>query len=121
MKLFIYLFSVLSVILLTAGMAVSHDEDNTDNWGYIRVDNHGAFALATKCYDSEGNGGTWRTTYSGHFRSCHGAYVRIDIKGGGGTQRIWRKHFHCGTSGMYVNVEGTVNTVSTGVSCDGTD
>ena len=76
--------------LLLVNPSLFAGDDYTADWGYIRVDNEGAFVVSSKCYSRSGGGkGSWKRTHAGGFRSCRGAYMRIDVYGG--TQRLYFK------------------------------
>ena len=106
-------------LLLVSPTLFAHEGDTAD-WGYIRIDNEGGFIISSKCYDRFGGGGksSWKRTYAGGFRSCHGAYMRVDVQGGG-TQRLYfKRSFHCGPSqAMHVKMWGELGAEHTSVSC----
>ncbi len=115
MNLFIHLMTTFIIVIfmnlgLISTMVLAHDGPNTDNWGYIRIDNKRDYPVYTKCYDRYGKGGSWRTTGKNHFRSCHGAYMRMDFYANRSpedffptkiTQRAWR---NCGDKGLYLKL-----------------
>ncbi len=120
MSVFIHLMTTFIIVFLMnlgllSTMALAHDEPNTDSWGYIRIDNKSNFPIYTKCYNQHGKGGKWRMTWDDHFRSCHGAYMRIDLyvyssdtdtTAEKRTIRVWRNSLKCGDRGLYLKMRG---------------
>ena len=104
--------------LLVISSAFGHSGDTAD-WGYIKISNYGAFTISTKCYNKDGKAGSWRTTYTGEWRSCHGAYVRIDVVGGPKKIRFSRRDYQCHGAPMYVDISGATSEVDSGATTCG--
>ncbi len=110
MKSFVHFTIVAAICGLISTIALGHN--NSDTWGYMRVDNDGAYVIATRCYDIYGNDvNSWQRTPIGGFRSCHGAYIRVDFLflDAHKTQRFWRSDYDCGNKGLYVTLKGTID------------
>ena len=106
MKILMHFF--LCLILMSpfypTGRVWGHKGDNTITYGYIRVDNNGLYTISTRCYNKDGNStSSWKRTPYNQFRSCHGAYMRIDLMGSSHVYRIWRHDFNCGKGGLYIS------------------
>ncbi len=112
MNLFIHFITTFTIatlmsLVLAPNMVLAHSRTDTNDWGYIRIDNLSLNSISTKCYNRYGKGGKWRKTpgrsyYDNHFRSCHGAYIRIDysVNNKKTVTRFWRNHFNCGSKGL---------------------
>ncbi len=100
---------------MALGMSIEHEEPNTNEWGYIRIDNRAGFGLSTKCYTKDGKGSSrWKKANSGGFRSCHGAYMRVDTVVN--TYRFWRSQ--CGDKGLYVKITGSLFNIYHNLKCE---
>ena len=117
----IVMIKIFLLGLLLASSLPSSYGQTPYGWGYIRVDNDGAFIISSKCYSESGDGVTkWKKTPAGGFRSCHGFYMRIDVQGSGGTRKMYFKRpYHCVPSQrMYVRIWGTTGSEHTDVTCE---
>ena len=88
------------------------------NRGFIEITNDSpSLIIRTRCFNRSGVGeGPWKMATSKTFRSCRGAYMRVDIEGG--TQRLYFKRSeHCPTKRLYVTISGTAESVETSTSC----
>ena len=109
MKLRQTIFSCASLfaILLISGIAWGHN--NTNQYGYIRVDSEVPIVISTRCYDGDGDStNSWKRTPYNQFRSCHGAYMRIDAIGLDHNHvigRYWRYTYGCGDKGLYLTLK----------------
>ncbi len=103
------------------------DTENTNDWGYIRIGNTSdRHRLHTKCYNKYGKGGRWKSVEpnhgrKAHYRSCHGAYMRVDVYPEFSTRklltrRIWRNTYQCKTGSLFIHFYNRKNN-KFGVAC----
>ena len=127
MRSFIFYLSIIWFGVFFTSTVLAHGEEppefdeqdrnwEEDYWGYIRVDNDGAFVISSKCYSDERKNSSWKRTYNGGFRSCHGDYIRVDILEGG-TYYFRRSRYKCGEKGLYIKIYGLTRNVSRKVEC----
>ncbi len=121
MRLLIHFTVIFISYSLVSTIALGHNGENTADWGYIRFDNRAAFTVATKCYNKYGRGGTWkRTNGGGGFRSCHGAYMRVDPIGFGTNYPAYFSRSRlCKDKRLYITYRGfiTDNDINTEIEC----
>ena len=110
--------SFLLGLLLVSFSALSEASSS----GYIRIENRAGYVIATNCWDENyNNGAGWKRTSIGGFRSCHGAYMRIDIIGQAGSNKYyyWRRQYNCTQADrrLYLTIRGEMVKVKVTGEC----
>ena len=103
--------SFLLGLLLVSFSALSEASSS----GYIRIENRAGFVISTNCWDENyNNGAGWKRISTGGFRSCHGAYMRVDIIGQVDNSKLyyWRRQFNCTQADrrLYLTIRGAIGT-----------